>query len=140
MIKLLLLSIALCAPGLAGATTIRVENRSSTKLKLTVKHAPGDVIHTLPPTLSPHAIALVRRPGVKVLTPTNEAAADLIDIVVTDRNGRGCHFRTIAEPHSDALVLIVPVATAIGSSHCEARTGRTIGDFVFIAARKPAGA
>ncbi|WP_245653719.1 hypothetical protein [Sphingomonas pituitosa] len=125
--------MAMAVPGLASATTIRVENRSNANLKVSVKHAPGDVLQALPPTLSPHAIAFVRRPNVKVLTPTEEAKADLIDIIVTDRNGRGCHFRTIAEPHSDALVLIVPVATAIGSAHCEARTGRTIGDFVFLA-------
>lgn len=133
MLKLLLLSIALGVPGFASATTIRVENRSNANLKLTVKHAPGDVLHNLARTLSPHGITFVRRPGVKVLTPTDEAKADLIDIIVIDRNGRGCHFRTIAEPHSDALVLIVPVATSIGLAHCEARTGRTIGDFVFVA-------
>ncbi|WP_010544100.1 hypothetical protein [Sphingomonas elodea] len=133
MLKSLLLSIALCAPGLASATTVRVENRSDITLKLHVEHARADIKRHLRPTLSPHTSTFVRQVGGKVLAPRDEANGHLVDIVVTDATGRGCRFRTVAERHSDAMVLIVPVAAPVGAGHCEARTGRTIGDFVFIA-------
>ncbi|KTF68125.1 hypothetical protein ATB93_15215 [Sphingomonas sp. WG] len=119
--------------GAAGATTIRVENHSAATLSLSAHDATGGLQRQLRGTLLPHASTFVRRPGGKVLALRREADKHLFDIVVTSEDGRGCRFRTVAEQHSEEWVLIIPVAHPIGTGRCEARTGRTIGDFVFIA-------
>lgn len=124
--------VLLAAPSAGSATTVTVHNRSSASVALAVDDAPGGYEQHLRAVMEPGLISSVRKPGGKVLMPHDQADQPRFVIRYVDATGSGCRFSVTSVRHSGAYARAVPVAEPIGSGRCEARTGSTIGDFVFV--------
>jgi hypothetical protein len=132
--RLWIIAAMLAAPASAQAnTTIAIENHSTEPLVLKVDRSPKGHEATLAGVLAPGRMTAAVKPAAKVLSMHHEAEDHLFDLRYIDETGDGCRFRAVREPHSPAFVRIVPIADPIGNGRCEARTGPTQGDFVFLA-------
>lgn len=126
--------LLLVAPSAAlASTTIAIENHSRGTLTLEVERSPKGHEAQLAGTLPPGRATAAVKPAAKVLSTRAEAEDHVFDLRYVDEAGDGCRFRTVVEGHSSAFARIVPVADAIGRGRCEAGTGATLGDFVFLA-------
>lgn len=129
-----LMALLLTAPSAAAAsTTIAVENHSRGTLVLELERSPKGHEAQLAGVLPPGRATAAVKPASKVLSPSAEAEDHVFELRYVDEAGDGCRFRAIVEPHSPAFARIVPVADPIGRGRCEASTGSTRGDFVFLA-------
>lgn len=131
MLKLAAAVLALATPAMVQATTLTVENRSGRQVSLTITKAPVDY-DVLDPTLRPGATFAAFKPGGKVLMPHDDADRATFEITYVDQRGAGCRFGVMPIRHSTTWTKIKPMAAPIGDGRCEARTGSTIGDFVFV--------
>lgn len=131
MLKLLAATALVSTPALAQATTITVENRSFRPVTMNARQAPPgyEALHA---TIAPGAMSDAWKEGGKVLMPHDQAASATVRLDYVDANGAGCRFSVAPVRHSAAWAKVRPVAEPIGGGACEARTGSTIGDFVFI--------
>jgi hypothetical protein len=129
-----LMALLLVAPSAAAAnTTIAIENHSRGTLTLALERSPKGHEAKLAGTLPPGRATAAVKPAAKILSPQAEAEDHVFDLRYVDEAGDGCRFRAVVERHSPAFARIVPVADAIGRGRCEASTGATRGDFVFLA-------
>lgn len=127
-------ALLLVAPASAlASTTIAIENRSRGTLILAVDKSPKGHEAGLAGTLPPGRATAAVKPSAKILSPRSEVDEHLFDLRYVTEAGDGCRFRTVVESHSAAFAQIVPVADPIGRGRCEATTGATRGDFVFLA-------
>lgn len=114
-----------------AATTVKVENGSTSPLLLAVEQWPAGEPVGLASVVGARGSTATRKRGAKVLAEHGQADRHVVSIVYLNSKGDGCRFRTATVRHSAAMARIVPVAEAVGTSSCSAETGATIGDFVF---------
>lgn len=131
MFKLLAATALLFAPALAQATTITVENRSARAISAGAPVMPTGY-EDLHAVIAPGTTSSAWKDGGKVLVPHDHAPAAAAALAYVDASGSGCRFSVEATRHSSAYAILRPVAEPIGAGRCEARTGSTIGDFVFV--------
>lgn len=124
--------LLLAAPAAASATTVTVHNRSAAPVRLAVDKSPNGYEEYLRPVMGPGLISSVRKPNGKVLMPHAQADQASFVIRYVDEQGSGCRFSVLPVRHSGAYTRALPVAEPIGDGRCEATTGSTIGDFVFM--------
>lgn len=126
-----LLLCAFAAPA-AATTTVTVSNLSGASLRLHVEQPLAGYERNLDETVPPGDTALASKPGGKVLATKADARRSAFAISYLDDKGSGCRFSASPVRHTTEMALIVPAAEPVGDRRCEARTGSTIGDFVFV--------
>jgi hypothetical protein len=118
---------------LAGdATTISVENSSPRAFVLKTAEIPSHYEPLSIAALKPMAsVRSVSRRG-KIFVPHADSVAETVRLHFADERGNGCIFHVAATDHSASWKKMKPRAERLGDAVCEARTGRTIGDFVYV--------
>jgi hypothetical protein len=127
-----LAALFLAAATPATATTVTVANLSDRSHRLEVVRPPTDLDAELRDVVRPGAMATARKAGGKVLAAIDEADRAAFSMRYLDERGHGCHFGVIPVRHTSFMARLVPQASPVGAGRCEARTGSTIGDFVFV--------
>ncbi|WP_033919990.1 hypothetical protein [Sphingomonas sp. 37zxx] len=129
------MSFALAALALLGtdAMSIVVENKTGRTFALSVIDLPGHYEPTKEADVVPaSSVRIASRKG-KILIPHPEIEAEAVHLHFADSMGNGCVFRVGAADHSSTWKLLKPNAQSMGDAVCEARTGRTIGHFIYVA-------
>jgi hypothetical protein len=114
------------------STTIAVENRSDRAMRLIHKRLPAHYPDAIPTRLAPGMSDRIGSVVGKIMLPHEHAAAEVIEVHYVDGAGNGCHFATRVVRHTDRWAKLKPSAVTIGDAECEARTGSTSGDFVYV--------
>ena len=114
------------------ATTIQVENNSGRPMRLSAAQLPAHYAPLSRTPLMPQATDRVASVTGKLLVPHDRSAEEAVRLHYLDAEGRGCIFTVAPTPHSASWRKLKPRAQAVGGAVCEARTGRTIGDFVYV--------
>lgn len=130
-LRALLAIMALLAPASAGATTIRIENRSARPVGLSTIKAPGGYDMNLRSRIEPGGGLLLRNPAGKVLMPHDAVDAAVFIFAYVDLKGNGCRFSLFPYRYNSSFSKLKPLAEPINDGVCAARTGATIGDFEF---------
>lgn len=118
---------------LAGnGPTIVVENSSPHAMTLKATEMPSHY-EPLPSTalLPTASVRSASRRG-KILVPHAQGKAEAVRLHYADSAGNGCIFHVAATDHSASWKKLKPRAERVGTAVCEARTGRTIADFVYV--------
>ncbi|UUL84055.1 hypothetical protein [Sphingomonas qomolangmaensis] len=112
--------------------TIVIENSSARALTLIAAEIPS---HYAPlpqtPLLPTASIRTASRRG-KIFVPHDHSKTEAVRIHYADDIGNGCVFHVATADHSASWKKLKPRAERRGNAVCEARTGRTITDFVYV--------
>ena len=114
------------------AMSIAVENESGRAVKLAGMEVPTHYSDAPRTVLGPGSGDRIVTARGRIILPHDQAGADLVTLRYHDGEGNGCIFTTKVVRHTSAWSKLKPAATPIGSGQCDARTGRTIGDFVYV--------
>lgn len=118
----------------APAKTVVIENRTERPVHLRENRMPGHFVNAPTARIAPGSAEWLGSPLGKIMVPVSEADQHRLELSYVDEQGNGCRFVAAIETHSNAWVRLRPAASAIGTARCEARTGRTVGDFVYVIA------
>lgn len=117
----------------AESNTILVENASGAQMTLIEASLPQHYEPLVPATtVAPAETVRSMSRTAKILVPHSASAEEAVRLHFTDARGNGCVFEVAPTPHSPTWQKMRPRARALGTATCEARTGRTIGDFVYV--------
>jgi hypothetical protein len=114
------------------AMTILVENSSTRPISLKAAKLPDHYAPLSRAPLMPQTTDRVASREGKLFVPHDRSEQEAVHLHYTDAKGRGCIFLVAPTPHSASWQKLKPRAQAVGGATCEARTGRTIGDFVYV--------
>lgn len=118
--------------GYGPGPTIVIENSSPRPLTLVTAQLPS---HYAPlpaaPLLPTASIRTISRSG-KIFVPHDHSKTEAVRIHYADDSGNGCVFHVAPTDHSASWKKLKPRAERLGAALCEARTGRTIADFVYV--------
>ena len=126
------LILAMLALVSGDVMTIVVENDSPRVMTLKGADMPEhyDALPKAP--LAPTASIRLASGKGKILVSHELSGAEAVRFHYADDTGNGCVFHVAATDHSASWKKLKPRAEPIGDGVCEARTGRTIGDFVYV--------
>ena len=114
------------------STTISVENNSLRQVSLRESKIPGHYGPDPLKGIGPRGFdRLASRTG-KILVPPGQGSAEAVRLVYADAAGNGCIFHLAPTGHSASWTKLQPAAEPMGDAHCEARTGRTTGDYIYV--------
>jgi hypothetical protein len=117
---------------MSEATTVLIENSSDRTVTLRESQIPDHYERLSRTTLVPQASDRAVSFTGKLLVPHDRSAAEAVRLHYVDARGEGCIFTVAPIDHSTSWKLLKPRAEAIGAAVCEARTGSTSGDFVYV--------
>jgi hypothetical protein len=126
---LMIVAVALLA---GEATTILIENRSARSVQLSEARLPAHYAPLSRAPLVPQATDRVASTEGKLFVPHDQSGEEAVSLRYVDSEGRGCIFVVDPTPHSASWRKLKPRAHALRDAVCEAWTGRTIGDFVYV--------
>lgn len=116
----------------AEATTILVENHSPRAVQLSDAQMPAHYAPLSRKPLMPQTTDRAASIRGKLFVPHDRGSEEAVTLQYLDAQGQGCIFMVAPTPHSASWQKLKPRAQSVGAAVCEARTGRTVGDFVYV--------
>ena len=114
------------------STTISVENNSHRKVILREAKIPGHYDPDPHKDIGPRGFDRLASRSGKILVPPGQGSAEAVRLVYADTVGNGCIFHLAPIEHSASWTELRPAAEPMGDAQCEARTGRTRGDYIYV--------
>jgi hypothetical protein len=118
--------------GLFVSTTVAVENHSRQPVELTERQIPAHYAATPRSSIAAGGSDRIASTDGKIIMPNAEVAREAVSLRYLDARGNGCLFSTRIVQYTPAWSKLKPQAVPINGGKCKARTGRTIGDFVYV--------